>query len=109
MSIMANKDDFELTLVVSSLVPRPQLQLQYGIATESWVGPGNEARLLSKGNPAYSMHLNIVSSPDLIWHIFTSSIMHRILKVICAGVGFGSGTETNLNSTLDFQFLIFHQ
>ena len=98
-----------LLWVASSLVSRSPFQLQYGIATERWVGPGNEARLLLKGNPAYCLHLNIVSFPDLIQHIFTSSIMCRILKVICAGVGFGSGTETNLNSTLDFQFLMFHQ
>ena len=91
MSIMANKDDFELTLVASSLIPRPQLQLQYGIATESWVGPGNEARLLSKGNPAYCMHLNLVSSPDLIRHMFTSSITRGKWKWSVLGLVLGLG------------------
>ena len=34
-----------------------------------------------------------VSSPDLIWCVCVPPCM--IMKVICAGVGFGSGTETS--------------
>ena len=36
-----------------------------------------------------------VLSPDLILHVYRFCIMCTILKVIRAGVGFGSGTETN--------------
>ena len=37
----------------------------------------------------------LVSSPDLIRHTYIAlSITRTILKVIHAGVGFGSGTET---------------
>ena len=40
-----------------------------------------------------------VSSSDLIRHTYiASSIMRAILKVIHAGVGFGSGTETRFTS-----------
>ena len=43
------------------------------------------------------------SSPDLIRCIY--HFLHMILKVICAGVGFGSGTETNRHTVLT-QFLL---
>ena len=37
---------------------------------------------------------DVVSSPDLIWRVYRLQY-NTILKVICAGVGFGSGTETS--------------
>ena len=41
----------------------------------------------------------LLSSPDLIWHTYiASSITRAILKLIHAGVGFGSGTETRFTS-----------
>ena len=38
---------------------------------------------------------SIVSSPDLIRHVYR--LQCAILKVICIGVGFGSGTETSMS------------
>ena len=50
--------------------------------------------------------VHVVSSPDLIWRIYrlqyNAPPLHTILKVICAGVGFGSGTETRVHDDIIF-------
>ena len=53
----------------------------------------------------------LVSSPDLIWCIYRFQYnVCVILKAICAGVGFGSGTETTQLPTPFFHllFLLTH-
>ena len=39
-------------------------------------------------------YMGLVSFPDIIWHVYR--FPHAIVKVIYAGVGFGSCTETNM-------------
>ena len=47
-----------------------------------------------QGNTMICM-IQVVSFPDLIQHVYYLQYnMQYVPKVICAGVGFGSGTET---------------
>ena len=56
---------------------------------------GKEKRICVNVRGGGIHYLNLVSSPDLIRQVYR--FQYNVRKVICAGVGFGSGTETNLN------------
>ena len=65
------------------------------------------SRAVLKLLPTFQYSMSLVSSPDLIRYAYRFQYKAwekdtecAILKAICAGVGFGSGTETSMSHTV---------